>query len=73
MYTPNVQSMQCSIYSVFYSVVFVFQTSRTALQEAIDNDHKEIVPLLIEATKKAKEKVRNNTEVYVVASIIIMG
>jgi ankyrin repeat protein len=32
------------------------RTSRTALQEAIDNDHKEIVPLLIEATRKAKEK-----------------
>ena len=33
------------------------QTSRTALQEAIENDHQHIVPLLMKATKEAKEKV----------------
>ena len=31
--------------------------SRTALQEAIDADHKEVISLLIDATKKAEEKV----------------
>ena len=34
------------------------QSSRTALQEAIDRDHQEIVPLLMKAMAEAKEKVR---------------
>lgn len=37
--------------------MYILQSSGTALQEAIDNNHQEIVPLLMTAIKEAKEKV----------------
>jgi ankyrin repeat protein len=41
------------------------KTSHTALQEAIDNDHKEVVTLLMAAMKEAKEK---NEQLFVCKS-----